>query len=409
MAGLTLAAADAALKEYYLPGIREQLNNDIPMVNFFQTNSEDVEGREAFLAIHIQRNSGVGSRLESDTLPTAGNQAYVNPKIPLRYHYTAIQLSGPVMKGMKTDRGSFTRALKSEMDGAAHDLKRDYNRQIWGTADGIIAQCALSSNTTVINLTTHSVVQMAQFEVGMLVDLGTSADPVVLAANGTGQKITAVGTTTITVTTAMTTATTTYVYRSGNGGQTTTQRELTGLQAIVATGGISGASTAFGVNPTTYPVWQSYVSTSVGALSENLMAKAQQTINRTSGKYPNMIVTDDATYRSFAGLLTSLKRFNDTTNLKGGYNALTFQGGGPDTPVVWDRDCPSGQMYFLNSDHLTQFMSADWSWMDDDGAVLARLVGSPGTDAYQATLYKYSEIACDQRNVHGVMTGVTGS
>ena len=65
---------------------------------------------------------------------------------------------------------------------------------------------------------------------------------------------------------------------------------------------------------------------------------------------------------------------------------MPFVAGGPNVPVVWDRDCPAGVMDFLNSEHLIQFQSTDWHFVDYDGAVLARVVGSPGQDAYQATL-----------------------
>ena len=45
---------------------------------------------------------------------------------------------------------------------------------------------------------------------------------------------------------------------------------------------------------------------------------------------------------------------------------------------------------------------ADFDWMDDDGAVLARV---NNTDAYEATLYHYGDIACVARNALGALVG----
>src|SRR5215216_852393 len=104
---------DAVLKEFYLPKVREVLNNTMFMLSVVQTNSTDIEGRRAILSVRTSRNSGVGSRSEMGTLPVAGNQGYSEERVPLKYHYGRILISGPVMRSTSSDRGSFTRALTS--------------------------------------------------------------------------------------------------------------------------------------------------------------------------------------------------------------------------------------------------------------------------------------------------------
>src|SRR4051812_170585 len=105
MAGTTLTTADAALKEDYQPTIREQLNNSSMLLNQIERNSKDVEGRRAILSLHTNRNSGVGARAEGGTLPTAGSQGYTEERVPLRYNYGRIKLTGPVIRAMKSDKG----------------------------------------------------------------------------------------------------------------------------------------------------------------------------------------------------------------------------------------------------------------------------------------------------------------
>jgi hypothetical protein len=141
-------------------------------------------------------------------------------------------------------------------------------------------------------------------------------------------------------------------------------------------------------------------------ISETLMATVVQDINIRSGTWPNLAVCHHGVFRAYANLLLGLKRYNNTVSLKGGYSAgIPFiGGGGNEIPVVTDRDCPANSMYFLNTDHLVEFMSSDWEFMQEDGAVLQRVIG---VDAYEAVLFKYMEVATDQRNAHGKLVDIS--
>lgn len=394
---LTLALADAALKEDYLPSIREQLNQDFPFLAQIERNSKDVEGRRAVLSLHVKRNSGVGARAEGGTLPTAGNQGYAEERVPLRYNYARIQINGPVIKAMKSDRGSFTRAVSSEVNGALEDLKRDVNRQLFGTSNGVIATCGTTTTSNDVVLLNPTTVQLGQLEVGMVVDIGTVASPSTVAA---GRTITAVTTTGFTIdgATISTTSGTHFVFRQGAGGATTAQKELTGLQTIVDSSG-----TLFNVDPSSYPVWSSYEKGSIGAVSDVVFERAIHAIRRKGGGAPNLLVTSDGVERAYSATLTSQKRFANTIELKGGYSGLSVGAGGSSLSLMWDRDCPYQTAFILNTNHLFQHEMSDWEWMDDDGAVLSRV---SGVDAYEATLYKYHELTTDQRNAHGKLTGI---
>ena len=400
---LTLSTADAVLKEDYLPGVREQLNNDTALA-LFEKNSEDIVGRRAVLAIHVQRNSGVGSRADGGALPSAGNQTYTDEFVTLKYHYARIQVSGPTIKAMSSDKGSFVRAVKSEMDGATNDLRRNINRQCFGTSNGVVAQCGTTtaSNTVVLGATA---VQMRQLEVGFVVDIGTVASPSSIAS---GVTITAVNTATPSITvsgSAITTSNANFVFISGSGGAAggAGQKELTGLQSIISSSGV-----LFNIDPATYPIWASYQDSNGGtlrAVTENMFAKAQQNIHINGGTDTDVWMTSDGVHRAYAALLTSLKRFPDTVDLKGGYKGLSAAAGGAQVvPVTWDRDCPSNTAFALRTKNLIEFRMSDWEWLDQDGSTLHYV---PGFDAYEAVLYKYMELGTDKRNAHGIVKDLT--
>jgi len=399
---LSLATADSALKEDYLPTIREQVNNTFNLLNQIDKNSDDIEGRRAVLSLHVSRNSGVGARAEGGTLPTAGNQSYAEERVPLRYNYGRIQLNGPVIRAMKSDKGSFTRAVESESKGVTNDLKRDVNRQIAGTSDGVIAGCGVTTaSTTLVLAATTTLVQLRQFEVGMVIDAGPVATPTSAFSARTIQSINRAAKTMVISGAVVTTAATDFISRSGAGGATTSQKELTGLQTIVAASG-----TLHNVDPTVNPTWVSYVRATVGTISDNVFELAVDTIGIEGGEIPGYIITTDGVRRAYSNTLTSQKRFNDTNSLdlKGGFKSLSVSAGGGDIPLTWDRDIPTGFAFVLGLPHLKQHEMSDWEFMDEDGAILSRV---SGVDAYEATLFKYHELCTDKRNAHGVMTGIT--
>lgn len=391
---------DSALKEYYLPPAREQLNNETMFLAQIERNSRHIEGRRAVLSLHVERNSGVGARAEGATLPTAGNQTWAEERVDLAHNYLRIQLSGQVMKMTASDAGSFVRSLDSEMRYGVKDLRRDINRQCYNASTQTIAQCDTTTASTEVELSVTGNTAMRQFEIGMLVDIGTTSDYAVVIS---GSEITAVdrtpATVSITISDAVTTTTSHYVTRTGNQGN-----ELIGMREIVASSG-----TLHNINPSTYEVWKSTVNSNGGtdrAATDNLFETVIDTIDLDSGTAPNFCVTSKGVRRNYAAQLKAQKRFNDgnSLTLKGGFRALTIDCGDVTLPIIGERDCPNNTAFLLSLEHIVQHEMSDWEWMNEDGAVLNRVSGK---DEYEATMFKYHQICTDRRNVHGQIQDLT--
>lgn len=418
---LTLTTADAALKEFYLPAMREQLNQTNALLMQVEKNSVDIEGRRAVLSLHVQRNSSVGARGEGANLPGTtlgiGNQSYAEERVPLKYNYGRIQLSGPVIRAMKSDRGSFVRAMESETRGVTNDLKRDVNRQLWNDGSGIIVGTGTSGGaSTTVPLASSSGTypstrtRQRQLEVGMLIDIGTAADIDALSGASTPRSITAVSFATlpgsIVISGAGVDATedTHFIYRAeivADGAAAGV--ELTGVSAIVT----NADDNLFNVDTGNFPIWASYVDSNSGvnrSVSENLFASVMHNVEIAGGKAANQWWSSDGVHRAFANLLTAQKRFANTVEVKGGFKGLEVTAGGGSIPLLWERDAPANTAFLLNTEHLTQFEMSDWEYMDMDGAVLSR---RDNVDAYEATLYKYHELTTDKRNAHGKLADLT--
>lgn len=397
----TTTTLDGALKEFYLPPAREQLNNETMMLAQIERTSRHVEGRRAVLSLHVQRNSGVGARAEGGTLPAAGRQTYVEERVGLAYNYLRCAVSGQAMKATVSDAGSFVRALSSEMTDGVKDLRRDINRQIYNNTSHTIAQCDTTTASTEVELASDTgETAMRQFEVGMLVDIGTVADPDLVAA---AREITAVdrdvngGTQSITISgAAVTTSSSHYVTRAGNAGN-----ELIGLREIVADSG-----TLHNVNPSTYDIWKATSNSNGGTLraaTDNLFEEVIDTVDLDSGEAPDFCVTSKGVRRNYAAQLKSQKRFNDgaALTLKGGFKALTIDCGDVTLPIIGERDCPNNTAFLLKLSNIVQHEMSDWEWADHDGAVLRHVSGK---DEWEFFMFKYHQICTDRRNTHAIIT-----
>jgi hypothetical protein len=403
--GLTRSNADDVLKEFYIPGMREQLNNEVFLLTQVEQNTTDIEGRRAVLALHTGRNEGVGARAELGVLPAPGRQSYAEERVPVHYLYGRMQLSGPVIRSMASDQGSFIRAVDSETTGLTRDLRNDTNRQVYGDGTGAIA--LLTSNAGAVVTVTGGAGNlnlMRQFRKGMRVDIGPAGNPV---PTGTANIISvqrAAGTFTLDATIAVTAGH--MVARAGAGGSGATQKELTGLKAQVSNTGV-----LWNVDPAVDEVWASYVHTGVGVVKEDPFVKASQEVNAESGMQLDLWITTADIHRGVSNLLTSIKRFPNTLELKGGYKGLDMsdvsQGdtGSNEVAMVWDKDMvEAGTAYGLCRDSWQLFAMSDWEMMQEDGAILSRV---PNTDAYEGTMFRYCELATTQRNANAKLTGIT--
>ena len=74
----TRTTMDALLKDYYLPGVRKTLNDEVFLLSQIESSSDRVEGRQVIADIRVGRHQGIGARGESGTLPDAGNSTHVN-------------------------------------------------------------------------------------------------------------------------------------------------------------------------------------------------------------------------------------------------------------------------------------------------------------------------------------------
>jgi len=401
----TLATIESYLKEVYQGRIREQLNDEIVAIKRITRSgagvTNEVGGKYVTFPIHTRRNSGIGSRFESEALPTPGQQGHAAARVGLKYAYGGVQLTGQAISLSDTDAKAFAKALDNEVEGLKNDLMKDMNRQIYGTGNGAIG-VATGANSGA----TVPVADARLFQVGMVVDTqtGTTIDNTGLIVSSVDLTAGA-NTVTFTTTPGTALASADIIVRSGSGVAAGGNKEITGLAAI-----IDDSGTLYNIDPSTEPEWKATVDGNSGvnrALSESLMIKMTDAI-RTKGGSTTLILQSLGVRRAYFNLLSQLRQTVNTQEFTGGFSGLAFTTDRGEIPVVADVDAPLNKQWFINEDALTYYRDEEWHFIDRDGSMWKQVRDTNGDyDAYYARLVEYHELGTDRRNSHGVIEDIT--
>lgn len=406
----TMTTADNILKEVYEPRVRDQLQSEVITLSRIEKTSEGVEndaigGKYVRFAVRVQRNHGIGARNEMEALPSPKTQDYRSAQLKLAYLYGGIQLSGQTFELADSNAQAFASVLDQEMEGIKEGLKKDMNRQTYGTNTGILITATASGSTT----TLVSVNSPQYVEVGMFVDLYNSTDTnsVNVLANANVQITdvsTTAGVTTITFGSTVTSTTSGFfITRTGSRS-----KEMVGFEQMVAgltnTNALgTGGGALYNI---THSTWTGNMDSTAGAISEGRMINMIDAI-RTRGGKTTVIFTSLGVRRAYANLLEQQRRYVNKTDFTGGFSGIAFTTDAGDVPIVADYDCQVGRMYFLNEKEIKLYRHGNWSFMNRDGSNWQRLIDSSGEyDAYRARLYMYAQLGTHRRNSHGMMTGI---
>ena len=401
----TLATIDSYLKEVYQGRIREQLNEEIVALKRITRSgsgvTNEVGGKYVTFPIHTRRNSGIGSRFESEALPTPGQQGHAAARVGLKYAYGGVQLTGQAISLSDTDAKAFAKALDNEVEGLKNDLKKDMNRQVYGSGNGAIG-VATGANTGAV----VPVADARLFQIGMVVDTqtGNTVDNTGLIVDSV-DLTTGANTVTFTTTPGTATAAADIIVRVGSGVAAGGNRELTGLAAIV-----SASGTLYNIDPSVEPEWKATVDDNGGtprALSEALMIQMTDDI-RTKGGSTSLILQSLGVRRAYFNLLSQLRQTVNTQEFTGGFSGLAFTTDRGEIPVVADVDAPLNKQWYINEDALTYYRDEDWHFIDRDGSMWKQVRDNNGDyDAYYARMVEYHELGTDRRNTHGLVSDIT--
>lgn len=410
MATQSLALADAILKDLYVGPIVEQLNQKTYLLDQLQRDADHVDhtGRRAVVPVHKNRNYGQFSGGDAAQLVNAGRQDWADAIVPLRYHYAGIELTDVAIEATKANEGAFVSVMEAESKGVAQDMKKQINRQAFGTGDGALGTCASASGQNVVMGTAADV---QYIKVGMTLDLVVKSTGAT-TAGGTNLVVTNVVTSSRTVTVSGTINTAasidnTYAFYLSNGvapssGGSSRNNEMDGLRNITATSRVlhSIDSSASG-----NAYWNAAFSldASAGIVGEGTYEQLADFVGGVGQGEVEVFLTSRGMKRRLADTFQSQKRFTDAqaVNVHGGYSAIMVN----EVPVISDDDCPKGWAFGLNKSGLKWFEQVGPGWLDVyNGSIFQLKTGaSAGTRQaiWQAWFKWYVALGCVAPNRTG--------
>ena len=423
MAGLDTSAFDAALKTVFGPRLVDELNSDVALYTKYQKGDKEMwEGRDTVeWALRVGRNEGFAYGRERGPIAEAGHQSYVPFKVPLRFGWARLNISGPVMKVSKTNKGSFKRALQSEYDGLRQDFIDDKNRILFHDGRGVLALVnGAGSNTTTLTVDAPGGIAGSTngaryLQVGQIIAILNSTGTAVSSVR-TVTAVSAAGTTVtldsiISATDALDNG---LIVRAPNLNVTSVNDTAFNKEPMGALGHNDDGTFVnnyFNVNRTAYPVMKSNVFSAVGALNLDVMQQAFDVAAQIGRGSPTEIWCHHSVRRAYLALLTANRRYLSTGGANshdGGFkgNALKSEIEFGGVPLMVDKDAPYSTMFMMDWDGAVAWENTPGEWIDEDGAILARV---PGQDAFEAVWRCYDNFSHDQPNKCARLDGINSS
>lgn len=430
------ATFSAFLKEYYLPGVVDQLNSKTILRRRLSRRSDGVEGKYIVVELNTGRSTGLGWVSAGAKLPDPKKQSYQQAQYSMRFHYGRIKFDGTAASAARTDRGSFIRVMDSEIRGMSRDLLHDDNRTMFGNGTGRLAQIsAVSGLTYTLRYPGGEIgtgLGTQYLEQGQTIACMTAANETTSGIGvGTGLRLTGGGNVgasissidysagTITVNSAFAgpAAAGEWIYTYGNlsdtavdGGTCARGNEPNGLAAIVDDAnpvfqdGVSGfwPKGLGAVDTATVPVWRAGVIDNGGTavpFSPDMFQRGMDLADLNGDGVISAWFTTHGIRRQYLNTLVSNRRYTGSMEMDGGFNVLTYS----DRPIFVDKDCQRGRIYGLSEENIWIAQETDYFWMDQDGNVLRRL---DDYDAFQATLCGAWNLVTDARNRHVLIADI---
>jgi hypothetical protein len=388
------SALDGLLKRFYGSDFTDQQQLVPDFLETIQPGPEKPGGEEGavrFLAPISVRQSG-GAQRQNDEFPENETGVKKQFVVPLKINIWPVELTNFALAISKGKDHAFTAGLDREMKEALTMAKKDKNRQLFGGGLGTLALVngAITASTALVVDTPG----VQYFFPGMRIDVWTSVGGTLEASN---VKISSIdeSTDTLTLASAVTVSNNSLICRAGvltGVSSVDDSKEVMGLE------GLSDDASLFtniqGLSRSTYPVLNGSVTDANSAsLTNDLLQRAADKVERRSGKTVDIVVSHRNQRRQYLSVVTPMKRFmND--KLDSGFQVLEWNG----MPWLVSHDCQRTNVYLYNKAQVRKWVNTPLKLDDTGGSTIHKL---PRKDVFECYYKSYDCVGTYQPNAVG--------
>lgn len=398
---MDLSAINPLLKDEYEDYVVENVHTETVAIDLFtEGDTSTADGRRVILPAHLRRdNSGIGFVGEGRQLPTPSAEQSGFFTIPFRKSAARFQVTKESIDQAQTNRGSFVRTLSYIMDHIVENLTDIRNKAMCHYGADILGQASAALSGTTLGLQAPGGVTLPTgvtnasrfFQVGQIVAvIDTTTGGILTNGVGTVTGIAPAGNyANISVDFTGTTAAGYPIVRAGattvtDVADTSYYQAPMGLLGMVDDG--TYVSDYFGLNRTTWDSLKSYVFSSVGALSSDILQQGIDVAYARGRGHITKFLCEQAVRRQLLALREGDVRYSAAThgndNLDAG-SSIGHRGGSltwSDIPILVDYNFPYGMLMGIDVDTLVRYTVVPGKFEDWGGSVLV-----PAANTHVAT------------------------
>lgn len=404
VAQITTSSLDKLFLEYILPGLNMELRENTILYDRFDTVDDVGVGKySVFKCITGFATSARPS--SSSTLPTSRPGTYSDFTLrQKRGMYAQLQFDGLAI-ACGQGKGAVMELVKAETENIMTYIANRMNKQLWGDGSGRLATLdAASSNSVTVSIDyryfgtdSNGYTPANTFlEEGQDIDIYHTSSG---AREAEEVQISTIveetnGTSTLTMASAVTATDNAEIFDHDTYGTSDVAGVgvPNGLRGIIST-----ANQTIGTTATSYFQGQNRTSATWAQAQEVNMgsaavsnAKMLETTHKVE-RYGRVavIITNDVIWRAYYQILEQDKTLPNEPMMWGGVEGLGFYGGRKGKiPIIFDTDCPDGDMYFIDENFIKIHAPSKngMAWIPGDAGILTRVQGK---DEHSCALAHY--------------------
>ncbi len=420
-AGADTTALSGLAKDVFEQGVSEGVNNAFPLKEEFPVEQVDWKGGLGTkFTHHFGRNSSPFFAGEDSAYPVAGNQTHAQGRIDMKKIIARIRMTEEAMADLVSSEASFRNGMTDEKTRLVDDIARREEHALGMDGRGVLSVVNVDGSPVTLknpgNITGTSFGNRF-IDIGMFL---AAVNPTSGALRTNVAQVTATASDGTSVTLVGGDPSWTagdYVVQAANASVTDIQdtayeKAFWGLPALVDDG--TNRDNYFGITRSVVPSLQSYVVSSVGALSLDVAQRTADVVYEKLGGIINVILMHQSVRREYIKLLDADRRYmgSDLKAPDGGTKAFT-QGDLTigEVAIKAIRTLGLAQVYFLDTKKggFKRYVSEPGKFMDRDGLVWIRDgSGSGARHAYEATYFARKQYFCKNPGLQARWDGVTG-
>lgn len=423
MPGADRQALDAVFKDVLEPGVSEGVNNRNPLRDIIKTEKVPFRGREIVRLAHTSRNISPMFVGEDSAFADAGQQGYTRMFVGQKKLMSRIRLTWEVMQDSTSNEGAFISARKSEMNYLIDDMARRDEYALCSDGRGVLALVDESPSGVVLDVDAPGGITNDNFgnrfiSAGMYIG---AVNPATNQLRASVRRVVAVAAAGNTITNDAATYTgwaeNDYIVQVASSAtsdilDSSYEHAWWGLMALVDDG--TYRASYFGLDRTAFPAYSSYVTSSTGAISTDLMQRVSDVLDQKLGGKTSIILCHHSTRRLVIQLTDADRRYMGASLNRPDPATVAFkQGDIPfgDVPVRAVRDFPLDVMMFLDLQNagFREYVSEQGKWADEDGSVLKQIgSGTSARDAFEAWYRIRKQYFLENPGLCARLDGITG-